>query len=351
MASSKNTKSSFNPDFSVSKKRVLDVSYYLSGLQNQNRYILSECITLLESTNKQKRKLAETILTSLGRCNYNTIRIGVTGSPGVGKSTFLESFGLFLLEQKHHIAILAIDPSSQKNKGSILGDKTRMQNLSSQSGAYIRPSPAGTVLGGTANYTKEAIQICEAAGFDIIIVETVGVGQSEIEVDNITDVNILLLQPGAGDDIQGIKRGVMENADIFIINKADGQQLELAKQTKIAFTNAIRLFHHDTIGWTCPVLLTSSVENKGMSEVYKNTINYITLLKKAGQFKERRQLQEIKWFEKQILDKFYQLVFLNNKIATEYSNTVEQIKNSTISTNEAIHKIEETFKSIIKTGD
>ncbi len=351
METSKNTKTGINPDFSIKGRKTKDLTYYLDGLQNKNRYILSESITLLESTHEVKRKLAEAILASLTTVPYATIRIGITGSPGVGKSTFIETFGMYLLEQKHRIAILAVDPSSQKNKGSILGDKTRMQNLAVHPDAFIRPSPAGNVLGGTAAYTKEAIQLCESAGFDIIMVETVGVGQSEIEVDYITDINILLLQPGAGDDIQGIKRGIVENADVFIINKADGQQLELAKQTKIAYTNAIQLFHHDIKDWTCPVLLTSATENTGMEQVYESIIQYIRLLKQNGQFYIRRQLQENKWFEKQTIEKFYQMVSQNKKIAAEFLYLTEQIKNAAISTREAIHRMEVAFKTVIKTED
>lgn len=350
MATSKNTKTGINPDFSVKSRKTKDLSYYLNGLQNKNRYILSECITLLESTNEEKRRLAETILDAIPNGD-ETVRIGITGSPGVGKSTFLEAFGLFLLRQKHRIAILAIDPSSQRNKGSILGDKTRMQNLAAHNEAFIRPSPAGNVLGGTAACTKEAIQLCEAAGFDFIIVETVGVGQSEIEVDNITDINILLLQPGAGDDIQGIKRGIVENADIFIINKADGQQLELAKQTRNAYKNAIQLFHHDIKGWICPVLLTSAIESTGMEQVYESILQYIRLLKQKGQFNIRRQRQENKWFEKQTVEKFYQMVTQNKKVAAEFSYLAEQINNATISTREAIHRMEVAFKTVIKTED
>ncbi len=351
MAISKNTKTGINPNFSVKSRKTKDLSYYLHGLQNKNRYILSESITLLESTHEVKRKLAEAILASLTNVPKGTIRIGITGSPGVGKSTFIETFGMYLLEQKHRIAILAVDPSSQKNKGSILGDKTRMQNLAVHPDAFIRPSPAGNVLGGTAAYTKEAIQLCESAGFDFIIVETVGVGQSEIEVDYITDINILLLQPGAGDDIQGIKRGIVENADVFIINKADGQQLELAKQTKIAYSNAIQLFHHDIKDWTCPVLLTSAIENTGMDQVYESIMQYIRLLKQNGQFYIRRQLQEKNWFEKQTKQKLYQIVFENEKVSEEFFSLAEQLKLGSISTRLAIQRMEATIRSILNTDD
>ena len=206
-------------------------------------------------------------------------------------------------------------------------------------------------MGGTAAFTKEAIQLCESAGFDFIIVETVGVGQSEIEVDHITDINILLLQPGAGDDIQGIKRGIVENADVFIINKADGQQLELAKQTKIAYTNAIQLFHHDIKDWTCPVLLTSAIENTGMEQVYESILQYIRLLKQNGQFKLRRQLQEKKWFEKQTKQRLYQIVFENKKVSEVFFSQAEQLKMGGISTRSAIQRMAATIRSILNTDD
>ena len=348
MSASKKIKSGINPEFSVKTRKVKDVSYYLNGLQNKNRFILSECITLLESTNVAKRAMAGKILDSVIYPTDKSVRIGITGSPGVGKSTFIEAFGMFLISKGHFPAILTIDPSSQTNKGSILGDKTRMQKLASHQQAFVRPTPSGNVLGGTAEYTKETIHLCEAAGFDFILVETVGVGQSESEVDNITDINILLLQPGAGDDIQGIKRGIMENADIFIINKADGRQLELAKQTKAAYNNAIQLFHHDVKSWTCPVLLVSSIENKGMDKVYEHVSSFILLLKDLNQFDKKRLLQEQKWFEKQTLKSLQHIIFKNKVVANKYFSLSDKIRKSGLSSRAAIQKMEDIFISLLK---
>jgi LAO/AO transport system kinase len=332
--------SGISPQFTISKRKNKDIEYYLQGLREHNRFILSESITLLESNHLQKRTTAEHILDALPPTDDHTIRIGITGSPGVGKSTFIESFGLYLLSKNHRLAVLAIDPSSQKNKGSILGDKTRMQELAAQANAYVRPSPSGAVLGGTAAYTKEAIQLCQAAGFDIIIVETVGVGQSETEVDNITDINLLLLQPGAGDDIQGIKRGIVENADIFIINKADGAQLPLAQQTQMAYSNAIQLFHHDMEGWNCPVLLTSAFQKTGFDVVYQSIWKYIQLLKQKNIFLHRRKNQEIRWFEKQTLHKLYTIAFAHPKIKDNYLAIIDELSQGSISTSTAIHKMQ-----------
>ncbi len=339
--------SGINPDFSVPGRKQKNIEYYVQGLRERNRFVLSECITLIESKNKVKRILADAILDSLPDSKENTLRVGITGSPGVGKSTFIESFGLFLITQNHRPAILAIDPSSQINKGSILGDKTRMQQLSADENAYIRPSPSNAVLGGIAAYTKEAIQLCDAAGFDFIIVETVGVGQSETEVDNITDVNILLLQPGAGDDIQGIKRGIVENADIFIINKADGAQFELARQTRSAYKNALQLFHHDISGWTCPVILTSAIEKKGLDDVYFSILEYVSLLKEKKLFKAKRQLQDFHWFEKQTFQKLQDIVFQHPEIKLKYATISAELQAGKTSATAAIHTMEEVFRKLI----
>lgn len=310
--------SGINPDFKPSKKRIKSVSYYLNGLKAQNKLILSECITLLESTNEAKRTMATNILRALPKSEKMCHRIGITGAPGVGKSTFIEAFGLYLISKKHRPAILAIDPSSQMNRGSILGDKTRMQVLSNQAKAYIRPSPSGLVLGGIGSYTKEAILLCEAAGFDYIIIETVGVGQSEIEVSHISDINLLLLQPGAGDDMQGIKRGIMEKVDICIINKADGSQMQLAKQTKLAYNSVIHFFHHEVEAWKCPVILVSSTQNTGISEVYKNINTFFKRIK--DRIENNRIQQELRWFENQSKNKLLEIILKNKQIAEIYQD-------------------------------
>jgi LAO/AO transport system kinase len=339
--------SGINPDFALHRKKEKDISYYLEGLSKGDRFILSEAITLIESANKSKRNLALKILESVGS-NFNSIRVGITGSPGVGKSTFIEAFGLYLIEQGHKVAVLAIDPSSQINKGSILGDKTRMQDLSSHPDAYIRPSATGFVLGGIAASTKEAINLCEASGFDFIIVETVGVGQSEIEVNFISDVNILLLQPGAGDDLQGIKRGVVENADIFVINKADGAQIELANQTMLSYKNAIQLFHHEVQEWRCPILLTSALFKTGLDSVFQSIIEYKKILLALNLFEFRRKQQEIRWFEKQTDIILKQIIFENITINQAFENRSEKVLSNEISTSLALNEMEKTLRSVIK---
>jgi LAO/AO transport system kinase len=350
MASKLSSKSGINPKFSVKSRTIKELDYYLNGLMEGNRYILSECITLIESTQNLKRDAGIKLLSALPKSDKKSIRIGITGSPGVGKSTFIETFGLFLIENGHNPSILAIDPSSQINKGSILGDKTRMETLANHPKAFIRPSASGNILGGTAAFTKDAIRLCEAAGYDFILVETVGIGQSEIEVDNITDVNVLLLQPGAGDDIQGIKRGVVENADILIINKADGQQLDLAKQTMRYYKNAIQLFHHDTKGWSTPVLMMSAIENTGIKEVYQAINDYQKCLTDAGIFQLNRQRQEMKWFEKQCDEMMHKIVFSNNVINKSFNQLSKEVRNNKISTSAALAKMEVVFNSMIKSN-
>ncbi len=338
---------SINPNYENKSKTVRDVAYYVEGLHAGNRFILSECITLVESRSPSKRKIAKEILEKI-KTPTSTIRIGITGTPGVGKSTFIEAFGMYLIQQGHRPSVLAIDPSSQSNMGSILGDKTRMQFLSTNENAYVRPTATGNILGGTAAYTKEAIQLCEAAGFDIIIVETVGVGQSETEVDFITDINLLLLQPGAGDDIQGIKRGIMENADIFVINKADGPQLQLAKQTKISYQTAIQLFHHDTDGWSCPVILASSTEKMGFDIIWKAIEDYKQLILKSGNFYTNRTEQEVRWFSMRSSALLQQLVFNQSDVKQFFEHFADAIRHEKISGSSALTEMELIFKKIIQ---
>ncbi len=347
--SNQNRKNSHvNPSYSLPTKEEKPVEYYLKGLAEGDRYILGESITLIESSLPKKRNLGLEILRRLPEIKQPTTRIGITGTPGVGKSTFIEAVGLYLISKGHKPAILAIDPSSQKTRGSILGDKTRMDQLSVNQEAFIRPTPTSNVLGGTAAVTKETIHICEAAGYDMILVETVGVGQSETEVDNITDINILLLQPGAGDDMQGIKRGIMENADIFVINKSDGAMLELARNAKSSYSNAISLFHHELTDWKCPVILCSSIDNTGINEVYNAVIDYNHLATERGFFIHQRENQELKWFEKQSKKMVLDMVLSQQDIQEEYDKLLNYIQHQAINTTEALRTFQEKLTIILK---
>lgn len=323
--------SSFNPDarkrLKKSRQELMDVQSYVKGILYKNRTVLSKAITLVESSLPPHQKLAQEIIEQCLPHSGNSIRIGITGVPGVGKSTFIESLGKFLTRQGKKLAVLAIDPSSEKTKGSILGDKTRMDELSVDENAYIRPSPSAGSLGGVARKTKEIIILCEAAGFDTIFVETVGVGQSETAVHSMVDFFLLLMLAGAGDELQGIKRGIMEMADAIVINKADGDNLQKAKMAKLEYANALHLFPPADSGWTPMVELCSARNKSGIENVWKTIERYQELTKDNDYFKQRRQEQELKIFSESIGEKlkdyFYnnpdvqnQLLLIKDKIIT-----------------------------------
>lgn len=291
-------------------RKRLSADAYLEGILARDRVILGQAITLVESTRREHRVLAEQLLERCLPYSGRSIRVGITGSPGVGKSTFIESLGLHLVNNGRRLAVLAIDPSSQFSKGSILGDKTRMAQLSAHEGAFIRPSPAGESLGGVARQTREAITLCEAAGYDVIFVETVGVGQSETAVRSMVDCFLLLLLPGAGDELQGIKRGIVEMADLLVVNKADGERLPLAKRAKAEYQNALHLFPAKPSGWTPKVLLCSALDHQGASEIWAEIENYRQFTQVNGYWDASRKDQARFWLyesiEQQLYDAFYQ---------------------------------------------
>jgi len=290
--------SSFNPEaakrIKKSKKEIHQIKEYVEGILEGNRTILSKAITLVESSLANHQKLAQQIIEKCLPHSGNSIRIGITGVPGVGKSTFIESLGTYLTEQGKKLAVLAIDPSSERTKGSILGDKTRMEALANDPNAFIRPSPSAGSLGGVARKTKEIIILCEAAGFETIFVETVGVGQSETAVHSMVDFFLLLMLAGAGDELQGIKRGIMEMADAIIINKADGDNLKKAELAKNQYTNALHLFPPADSGWTPMAETCSALSNQRIDKVWKIVTDYLKLTQKNDFFKKKRQEQEIK---------------------------------------------------------
>ncbi len=279
--------------------------------------ILSRAITLIESNLPEDKALAQSVLESVLPHTGGAIRIGITGVPGVGKSTFIETFGKYLTQQNKRVAVLAIDPSSQLTKGSILGDKTRMDELSREPLAYIRPSPTGASLGGVTHKTRETMLLCEAAGFEVIIIETVGVGQSETFVHGMVDFFLLLMLAGAGDELQGIKKGIMEMADLIAITKADSGNEHQAKLAQSEYQNALHLFPPDGSGWFPEVVICSATEQKGIAEIWELVEKHRDLLAKNGKFAENRQQQNLAWmhdFIRQSLEeKFYQ----NPKITTQ----------------------------------
>ncbi len=292
------------------KKTELTAEEYCEGILQGNRTILSRAVTLIESNKPDHQRIAQEIIGYCLPYSGKSIRIGITGVPGAGKSTFIESFGSYLTSTGRKLAVLAIDPSSERSKGSILGDKTRMEELSSDPNAYIRPSPSSGSLGGVARKTRETILLCEAAGFDTLLIETVGVGQSETAVHSMVDFFLLLQIAGAGDELQGIKRGIMEMADTVVINKADGDNIHRANTTATQYRNALHLFPPSLSGWIPQVLTCSSLNKSGMSEIANCINDYFELVKGNGYFKERRSSQARFWMyetiDAQLKSNFYQ---------------------------------------------
>lgn len=261
-----------------------------------NTVLLAQAITLAESGRMEDRKQADLLIEKLLPLTGRAIRVGITGVPGVGKSTFIEVFGKYLTSLKKRIAILAVDPSSAKTRGSILGDKTRMEELAKDPNAFIRPTSTGAALGGVADRTREAMLLCEAAGFDIIIIETVGVGQSETTVRNMVDFFLLLMLAGAGDELQGIKKGIMEMADGIIINKADGDNIKKANEARADFQHALHLFSVPDSGWSPRVLTASALEKRGIAETWQLISEYIDATRANGYFEKQRAQQTLDWF-------------------------------------------------------
>jgi LAO/AO transport system kinase len=301
-------------------QKRLSIKEYQQGILSGNRMILSRAITLIESNLAEDKTLAQSVLESILPHTGGSIRIGITGVPGVGKSTFIETFGKYLTQQNKRVAVLAIDPSSQLTKGSILGDKTRMDELSREPLAYIRPSPTGASLGGVTHKTRETMLLCEAAGFEVIIIETVGVGQSETFVHGMVDFFLLLMLAGAGDELQGIKKGIVEMADLIAITKADSGNEQLAKIAQREYQNALHLFPADGSGWFPEVVTCSATERTGIAEIWELVEKQREILSKNGKFTENRQKQNLAWmhdFIKQSLtETFYQNPHITTKIST-----------------------------------
>jgi LAO/AO transport system kinase len=267
-----------------------------------NRRALAKAITLVESTRADHQEAAQRLLEVLLPYTGQAARLGITGVPGVGKSTFIEAFGLYLISQRKRVAVLAVDPSSARSGGSILGDKTRMAQLSAAPDAFIRPSPSGGSLGGVARRTREALLVCEAAGYDVVLVETVGVGQSEYAVASMVDFFLVLMLAGAGDELQGIKKGILELADALAINKADGDNLRRAEQAATEYRSALRLFRHTSASWDPPVVTVSALENRGMDTVWGMVEQHRSKLTAAGERNAKRRQQQHTWFWSMIDD-------------------------------------------------
>jgi len=336
----KSVESNINKNLKLKKRKKLDLQGFVDGILLKNRVILSQAITLIESTQEKHQSLAQKIIEKCLPYSGKSLRIGLTGTPGVGKSTFIDSFGQQILKEDRNLAVLAIDPSSQMTKGSILGDKTRMQELSVHPRVFIRPSPAGNSLGGVARKTRESIILCEAAGFDTIIVETVGVGQSETAVHSMVDFFLLLLLPNSGDELQGIKRGVMEMADLIAINKADGDALTAAKLAKKQCRNGLHLFPAKSSGWVATAEICSALKNTGLDKIWEHIKSYQNSTTINGYFEHHRQQQAKYWLEESI----GQSLNHNPKIKESYAKIEQQVIEGNLSPFKAAEQLISLFK-------
>ena len=292
-----------------SASRRQSASWYIEGLQKGDITVLSKAITLVESTRDEDQQLAAEILEAVLPGTGKSFRLGVTGVPGVGKSSFIESIGQRIAERGKKLAVLAVDPSSVKSGGSILGDKTRMENLSVRPGVFIRPSPSGSKLGGVTRASFETILLCEAAGFDFIIVETVGVGQSEVAVSRICDFFLLLMLAGAGDQLQGIKRGIMEMADALVITKADGDNALKAKAARADYAQAMHFLQEHEAGWIPPTLTCSALTGEGLNELLDVLENYQHTMVNSGYFIEKRQQQMFEILKENLDEKLLRKIY------------------------------------------
>jgi LAO/AO transport system kinase len=321
-------------------RKQIDFDHLYQGIIQGQIQALSRAITLAESDLLDDRKLSLSLIDKLLPKTGNSIRIGLTGVPGVGKSTFVESLGLWLLDRGHRVAVLAVDPSSSRTGGSILGDKTRMEELSKEKRAFIRPSPAGKDLGGVTKHTREAILLCEAAGFDIILVETVGVGQSEAEVRSMVDFFLLLALPGAGDELQGIKRGIMEMAHGIVVNKADGDNLPKARIAKAELIAATHLYPALHGKWSVPISMCSAIERSGIEDVWKMVNDYADLLKELDISESTRKNQDEEWVRKTMANTLDAWLRSSPKMSVFLEDIFDQMKSGRCSSVSALAQAE-----------
>ncbi|OGR12107.1 MAG: ATPase/protein kinase [Desulfobacterales bacterium RIFOXYA12_FULL_46_15] len=308
-----------------------DPDNYIQGILSCNRRMVAKTITLIESSLKEHQQAAFKVMGKILPHTGNSIRLGVTGVPGVGKSTFIENLGVYLADIGHKVAVLAVDPTSRRSGGSILGDKTRMEKLSAHENAFIRPSPAGETLGGVAARTREIMLVCEAAGFDVILVETVGVGQSETSVASMVDFFLVLMIAGAGDELQGIKKGVLEMADGLAINKADGDNLAAVEKAKTDLETALHFIRPETLTWSPPVLTCSSVVEGGTKKVWDMILDHNQKFKTSGEFMQRRRHQSLEWMWTLVEEGLKKRFQDNKKINEKIPGISQQVENEKIS--------------------
>lgn len=325
-----------------------DPEYYIEGVLQQNRLVLARTITLIESSLPADQKMARVILNRLLPSTGKAYRLGITGVPGAGKSTFIESFGTMLTEQGHRVAVLAIDPSSTRSGGSILGDKTRMEKLAVNEKAFIRPSPSRGTLGGVARKTRETMLVCEAAGFDVVIIETVGVGQSETAVASMVDFFLVLMIAGAGDELQGIKKGVLEVADAIVINKADGDNVLRAEMAQKDYQAALHLLMASNPNWSPPVLTCSSLNPTGIDAIWQTILDHRKALDTLGQIEAKRKGQALDWLAFLVEEGLHQWFYASPRIKATLPLLKEEVAAGRLSPTAAA----DTLIALVKTmGD
>ncbi|MBL7782998.1 MAG: methylmalonyl Co-A mutase-associated GTPase MeaB [Saprospiraceae bacterium] len=327
------------------RRTIPSTDTLVQGIRSGDRVMLGRAITLVESTLPEHTERAQEVVNHLLEQSdaRPTLRIGITGAPGVGKSTLIEALGLYLIRQGHRVAVLAIDPSSAVSKGSILGDKTRMERLSTEPNAFIRPSPSGESLGGVARKTRETILLVEAAGYDIVLIETVGVGQSEIAVHSMTDLFLLLLLPGAGDELQGIKRGIVEMADLLAVNKADGDRLRLARQARAHYLNAVHLLPAKPSGYAPQVLECSAEQGTGIPELWLAMETYRQQVTENGFLVKNRRQQAAYWFKEALQEGLQSLFFQQAEIKEKLAALEPLIQEGKVSPFSAAHDLLQIF--------
>ena len=317
-----------------------DPQFYVQGVLNGDRRLIAKTITVIESSLPAHQRLAQTIVDLLLPYAGKAIRLGITGVPGVGKSTFIESLGTMLVKKKgHRVAVLAVDPSSKRSGGSVLADKTRMEKLAVEERAFIRPSPSGGTLGGVARKTRETMIVCEAAGFDVIIVETVGVGQSETTVASMVDFFLVLMIAGAGDELQGIKKGILELADAVAVNKADGDNVEKAEFARKQYETALHFLAPSSPNWTPPVLTCSALEMIDIDVIWESVLKYHRTFTNTGELKANRKKQAVDWMwslvKEGLKDRFYQ----NPEVKINLPETIREVENGTIASTVAASRL------------
>ncbi len=325
------------------RRKQLSLHNYVEGVLQGNQTVLARAITLIESKKREHNLLAQEVLNEILPHTGNAARIGISGTPGVGKSTFIESFGNYIIGQGKKIAVLAIDPSSNITGGSILGDKTRMVELAANRNAFVRPTPSEGALGGVARKTREALLLCEAAGFDVVIVETVGVGQSETTVSQMVDMFLLLMQPGGGDELQGIKRGVLEMADMLAINKADGPHLMNAKRAHREYEMALHILRCKENVWVPPVVLCSAYEKTGLDNIWQNIEKFYQYMKKDNGLNTKRRKQLLEWMWGMVQERLMSEVVNDSNIKNIIHRLEDRVLKGQITATHASEKILDSF--------